>query len=369
MTTHSPTPEGHGIASFVARHERALAAAWLALCTALVATMAVWGIVLNGAERAVDRASVSWLKRLAEAEQLLAQGHSSRALAALERIDRECPATFVKHRHDRERERLLAALAHAYRAEGRKKRALETLERAVEFDPKNFGNHFRLAELARELGEDDRARTGYEAVLAIHPTHLPSAAARMDMDFAAGRYEPAVETFERYIDAWQLATVHLQVGTTRVALDVPVDGRVHELEVLCEVEAGWSGPLELQTHGYSARVESFEAIPALLAGEAPRPTLRLEADAAWTAAGGTSPASGELLASDTSAMLQSPPVTATHGVARVRMKLGLFRSISPTMWKQAEKSFANRLLAPRWRELLPRLRRGGAPEAGSVFED
>jgi hypothetical protein len=39
------------------------------------------------------------------------------------------------------------------------------------------------------------------------------------------------------------------------------------------------------------------------------------------------------------------------------------------MWKQAEKSFANRLLAPRWRELLPRLRRGGAPEAGSVFED
>ncbi len=369
MTPHSPTTAGGSLAGFIARHERALVTAWLAGCAALVATMAVWGLVLNGAERAVDAASEGWVRELAQAEALLAAGDSSRALAQLEQLERDCPATFIKHRQDRERERLLAALAEAYRAEGRKKRALETLESAVAFDPKNFGNHFRLAELARELGEDDRARTAYESVLAIHPTHLPSAAARMDMDFAAGRYEPVVATFERYVEAWQLATVHLQVGATRVALDVPVDGRVHELDVLCEVEAGWSGPLELQTHGYSARVESLEAIPALLAGEAPRPALQLGADAIWTVAGGTSPANGEMLASDTSATLQSAPVTAAHGVARVRIELALFRSISPTMWKQAEKSFANRLLAPRWRELLPRLRRGGAPEAGSVFED
>lgn len=369
MTPHSPTTATGSLAGFVARHERALVVAWLAGCAALVATMAIWGLALNGAERAVDAASEGWVRELAQAEALLAGGDSSRALAQLERLERDCPATFIKHRQDRERERLLAALGEAYRAEGRKKRALETLERAVTFDPKNFGNHFRLAELARELGEDDRARRAYEAVLAIHPTHLPSVAASMDMDFAAGRYGPVVDTFERYVDAWQLATVHLRAGATRVALDLPVDGRVHVLERECPVEVGWSGAITLETHGYSARVVSLEAIPALLAGEAPRPPLRLGTDATWTAAGGTNPASGELLASDTSATLASPTITATHGIARVRIELALFRSLSPTMWKQAEKSFANRLLVPRWRELLPRLRRGGAPEAGSVFED
>jgi len=369
MTTHSPTPAGEGIASFVARHERALVAAWLALCAALVAAMAVWGIALNGAERAVDAASESWVRRLAEAETLLAQGHSSRALAALEQIDRDCPATFVKHRHDRERERLLAALASAYRAEGRKKRALETLERAVAFDPKNFGNHFRMAELARELGEDARAREAYEAVLALHPTHLRSIEALMDMDFAAGRYEPVVATFESYISAWQLATVHLRMGATRIALDVPVDGRAHVLDAPCDIAPGWSGSLALETHGFSAQLLSAEALPPLRAGESPRAARSIPIDERWTATGCAGMKSGDWIATDKNASLESGTLDAPDGIARIRIELALFRTISAPMWKQAEKSFANRLLGARWRELLPSLRRGGAPEAGSEFED
>lgn len=367
MTPHSPTSES--TARFVARHERTLIAAWLAGCAALAGTLAIWGIVLNGAERAVDAASEDWIGELDEAERLLRDGSTASALSLLERLDRDCPATFVKHRHDRERERLLASLAEAYRAEGRKKRALETLERAVAFDPKNYGNHFRLAEVARDEGEDARARSAYEAVLALHPSHQPSAAALMDMDFSAGRYAPVVETFEHYVDAWQLATVHLQLGATRVALDVPVDGRVHPIEVLCAVEAGWSGPIVLQTHGYSASLQSIEAGSALRAGELPRAPLRLDATATWTASGGTSPASGELLARETSSSLTSVPVEAADGIARIQLELALFRSVSDTMWKQAEKSFANCLLASRWRERLLHLRRGGASEAGSVFED
>jgi len=369
MTTHSPTPAGQGTASFVARHERALVAAWLALCAALVAAMAVWGIALNGAERAVDAASESWVRKLAEAETLLAQGHSSRALAALERIDRDCPATFVKHRHDRERERLLAALASAYHAEGRKKRALETLERAVAFDPKNFGNHFRMAELARELGEDVRAREAYETVLALHPTHLRSAEALMDMDFEAGRYEPVVATFERYIAAWQLATVHLRVGADRIALDIPVDGRAHVLDAPCDIAPGWSGSIALETHGFSAQLLSAEALPLLRAGEPPRVARDIPVDSSWTAAGCAVSSGGGWIAKDTSASLESGTVEAPDGVANVRVELALFRTLSAPMWKQAEKSFANRLLGARWRELLPSLRIGGAPEAGSVFED
>lgn len=357
------------IARFIARHERALIVAWLTGCAALVGTLALWGILQNGAERAVDAASEAWIEELDEAERLLRDGDKARALALLERLERDCPATFVKHRHDRERERLLAALGEAYRAEGRKKRALETLERAVAFDPKNYGNHFRLAELARELGEDARARGAYEAVLAIHPTHQPSAAALMDMDFSAGRYAPVVETFERYVDAWQLATVHLELGATRVALDVPVDGRVHPIDVPCAVEAGWSGAIVLHTHGYSAGVRSFEAVPALRAGELPRAALRLDAQAAWTPSGGASPASGELLARATNSSLTSAPIEAAHGIARIHLELALYRSVSDAMWKQAEKSFANCLKRSQWEQLCSRARRGGAAEAGSVFED
>ncbi|MBM3991197.1 MAG: hypothetical protein FJ298_09355 [Planctomycetes bacterium] len=369
MTPHSPTPQDNAIERIVARHERALLVAWLALCVALLATMAIWGLVRNGAERAVDAASESWVRDLARAEELLEEGHVAHALAALERIDRDCPATFVKHRHDRERERLLAALASAYEADGRKRRALETLERAVAFDPKNFGNHFALAELARECGEDARARAAYAAVLAIHPTHLRSAEALMDMDFAGGEWQRVVATFERYIEAWQLATVHLRIGADRIALDVPVDGIPRALDAACAVAAPWSGTLALQTHGYSVRVLALAALPPLRAGESPRAALGVPIDARWSATGCANSNECDWIASGTDASIESAPLDAPDGIARVRLELALFRTVSAPMWKQAEQSFANCLLTARWRELSARLRQGGAPEAGSVFSD
>lgn len=366
--------EGHShagpLAGFVARHERALIVAWLGACVALTALMGVWGLALNGAEKAVDQWDERWVKELDDAQALLDAGHTKTALALLERLDRECPATFVKHRQDRERERLLALLGSALKAEGKKKRTLETFQRAVAFDPKNFANHFRLAEAARELGEGDVAKAAYEAVLTIHPTHAPSAAALADMAYDAGNYAPVVEVFERYIGAWQLETVHLSLGETKVALDTLVDGLAHEIEVPASVAAGWKGVVRLDTHGYSARLERIELLPPLRAGElGRREALVLTPGEEWLALGGTFDERYELSANERSAAIVSPEVAVPQGASLVRVRLALFRSIPAEFWQEAEKAFFNKLKVPRWRELLPRIRRGGAPEAGTVFED
>ena len=369
MAANSPMA-ARSTSSFVVRHERLLIGAWLALCAAALGAMAVWGIAWNGAERLIDARSEAWVAELETARALLDSGADDRALALLERLDRECPATFVKHRQDRERERLLAMLGEANLRLDRKKRALEAFARAAQFDPKNFANHFRLAEAARELGESDLARTEYAAVLAIHPTHTPSVAALVDMNYDAGNYAPIPELFERYIDAWMLATVHVELGTTRVALDLPVDGSLHEVRVPVSLPADWKGEARVLTHGYSARVESLRLVAPLLAGRYGEPS-HVEVDCTRTgaASGGTRTENGELAAESTESALALGQISLPQGASRAELKIALFRPIPLELWKQEEKSFTNRLLLPRWRELQARIRRSGAPEAGVVFED
>lgn len=366
--------EGHNragpLAGFVARHERALIVAWLGACAVLVVLMGVWGLALNGAEKAVDAWDERWVKELDDAQALLEAGNSAAAVVLLERLDKDCPATFVKHRQDRERERLLALLGTALKKEGKKGKTIDAFQRAVEFDPKNFANHFRLAEAARALGKSDIAKAEYEAVLTMHPTHQPSCAALADMAFAAGNYAPVVEVFERYINAWQLETVHLTLGSTRLALDLTVDGLPHDLEVPASLAEGWKGVVRLDTHGYSARLEQVELSPPLRAGEAGRrKALVLTPGEEWLALGGTFDEKYELSATERGAAIVSPEVTVPQGASLVRVRLTLFRSISPAFWAEAEKAYFNRLKVPRWKELLVRMRRGGAPEAGTVFED
>lgn len=369
MAANSPTATGSA-SSFLVRHERLLIGAWLGFCAAALGGMAVWGIAWNGAEKLVDERSEAWVAELDTARALLDAGAEERALALLERLDRDCPASFVKHRQDRERERLWALLGEANLRLDRKKRALEAFARAVQFDPKNFANHFRLAEVARELGETDVAKTEYAAVLAIHPTHTPSVAALIDMHYDAGNYAPIPELFERYIDAWLLATVHLELGTTRVALDVPVDGSVHEIRVPVELPLDWKGEVRVLTHGYSARVESIRFEAPLLAGRyGERDHVDVDCTRTEAASGGMRTESGELAAERVDSALTLGQLSLPQGSARAELKLALFRPIPRELWKQAEKSFSNRLQLPRWRELQDRIRQSGAPEAGVVFED
>lgn len=361
--------ERHGLARFIARHERALIVLWLAGCAGLLAVMAVWGLYFNGAERVVDAWDERWVARLDAAEALLETRQFERALSELEQVDADCPATFVKHRLDKQRERSLTLLGQCYAALDKKAKARATFERLVAFDPRNYANHFARAEALRAIGDGD-AREAYEQVLAIHPTHLPSVAALMDMAFDAGNYAPVVAQFERYLDAWLLARIRVQCGERSVALEVPVDGLAHTLEAAFEVPEGWNGALEIVSGGYQTRVERLELEAPLYAGGQQRaaPTV-LEGAQAWTAVDTALDGSGAPREMTRTSALRSPPIALASGAARVRLRIRLFKSVSDEMWTQARKAYANRLEHDLWRRVEERAARGGCLEAGSVFLD
>lgn len=351
----------HRAQRWVARHERALIAAWLGACVLLVGGLAFWGIALNGAERAVDAWDSAWIGEVERAAAELERGEVDRATKRLEHVVRTNGVSFVKHKHDKEHERALALLAQAYAAAEKKGKTLATLERLVAFDPRNFANHFRQAEALRAFDEDALASEAYERVLAIHPTHWPSVSARIDMEFAAGNYTPVPEFYERYLDAWLLAPLRLSAGERRVEFEVQADGRPQVIEADFELESGWKGELRLETRGYSAVLESLELAPALRVGEAGRRPSTVIAAGDGMAR--------EVIASDVHSALELGELELPHGAQRVRLKLTLFKRLSSDTWTQVQTSYANKLLHERFALARARSRVGGCDEAGTVFED
>jgi tetratricopeptide (TPR) repeat protein len=341
---------------WVARHERALIATWLGASVLLVGALALWGIAFNGAERAVDALDSAWIDEVERAAAELERGEVERATERLEHVVRTNGVSFVKHKHDREHERALALLAEAYTAAERKAKTLATLERLVAFDPRNFANHFRQAAALQAFGEDALAREAYERVLALHPTHWPSVAARIDMEFAAGNYTPVPELYERYLNAWLLAPLRLVAGEREAPLEVQANGLAQEVDVAFELESGWKGALRLETRGFSAVVETLELTPALRVGElGRRPSTVL--------------AAGDVTASDVRSAVDFGELELPHGAQRVRLKLTVFKRLSPDTWTQVQKSYANKLLHERLATARARSRVGGCDEAGTIFED
>lgn len=363
------SPADRPVVGWIARNERKLIVVWLGGCAALLAGIGVWGLALNGAERWVDGLDADWIARLDAAQELVARGEWERAESELERLDTDSPVTFIKHHLDRERERQLVLLGQVYVERDKKRLARQTFERLVAFDPRNYDNHFRRAEALRAIGDAD-ARAAYEEVLRIHPTHLPSVAALMDMSFDAGRYAPVVETFERYLDAWILAPMRVRAGEASVVLEIPVDGSVHTLEADLILPENWSGVLELETGGFSAEIEHLELIAPLRVGVADSaPVLRLVPTEAWTVSDAKRLGNSSWSAQTRASKLTSTQIVLPAGAARLRVNMRVFKSVTDEMWTQATKSYANRLEHGLWIEVGRRARVGGAPEAGSEFLD
>lgn len=345
-----------GVRRWIQRHERALVASWLAGCALLVGGLAVWGLALNGAERAVDRWNSAWLASVERAAEELESGEFERASARLEMVVRSNGVKSVKHRFDREHERALGLLAEAYVAQDRKGKALATLDQLVAFDARNFDNHVRQASTLLHFGEDDLARDAFERVLAIHPTHWPSVEARIAMEYGAGAYGPIPGLYERYLDAWLLARLRLVAGERDLWIEVQANGLAQEAQAEFTLDGGWSGPLALETRGYSARVESLELLPPLRVGEfARRASVVL--------------AGGDVTASDTSSRFEFGEVAVPDGAQRVRLKLTLFKRVTPQTWAQVRKAYQNTLLHERLERATQRSRVGGCEQAGTVFED
>lgn len=352
----SSTSIDGGARAWIQRNERTLAVAWIAGCALLLAVLAVWGLGLNGAERAVERWRRGWIDETERARVELQQGRTDAALARLERIVSTNGVDSVKHRFDKEHERALALLADAYAAQGKKGKALATLERLCAFDPKNFDNHFRHAQALLEFDEGGAAVEAFERVLAIHPTHWPSVAARIDLEYGAGAYAPIPGLYERYLDAWLLARLRLVAGEREAWFEVQADGREHQAQFELALDSGWSGPLVLETRGYSAELARLEFVPAMRVGESGR-SAAVELRA------------GEVAASDVNSRIELGDVSLPAGAQLVRVTLTVFKRVEAPSWAKVRKAYQNRLLHAELDTAARRTRVGGCDAAGTYFED
>ena len=331
-----------------ARSERRLALLWLAVCGLGLAVLGLWGVVGGGAERAALALEGRLQERLDEAERLFAAGRFDAAAERLERLDRDHPAVFVKHRLDRQRERVLELLARSLTALGKKGRALEAARRAAAFDPRHWRNHRLEAEVALAFADGAAADDALARVLELYPSHLASAADRIRLAFEGGRYAEVPPLFEAYLDAWRPAILALEVGGRSAVLELRVDGRAHDLDVRLgpsENGAGFAaaaqdvppaadpapGRARLATAGYAVRVERLELAGAPEVGEPgppPRAALAPPAEP-WSPA-------------DRAARLDLGPAPAFEP-ARARLALTAFKALPPELWAMVEKSYENTL--------------------------
>lgn len=358
------------LARFVQRHERKLIVVWLGGCVLLLAGLAYWSVLSRGAERAVAAWDARWVGRLDAAQALVEAQRFDEAALSLERLDADFPAHFIKHHLDRQRERLLSLLGTSYLELDRKGKAIATFERLAAFDPKNFDNHFQLGEALRHFTDDGAARAAYEQVLAIHPTHLPTVLAELKLAWAGSLYAQIVDDYERYLDAWLLARVRVSFGEHVLELDAHVDGRAQRIEGALAVPAGWSGPVCLETRGFSARLSSFEVVPPLRAGVVELlDVVTLGDDAPWIASAGELRDGVQLSAASRDSRICVERLSLPHGASRVRLELTLYKALPADMWQQVAKSYSNRLEHAKWRAAEQRSLVGGCLEAGTLFDD
>lgn len=329
------------------------------------------GIARQGAERWVSAWDERFARRLAACEQALEAGQLATALPALVRLDREHPARTTIHARDRERERVLTLLGRAWVAAGKKRRALETFDRLVAFDPLNWANHWERAEARLRLGEADAALAGYADVLAIHPSHLPSVRATIALHAEAGRFAEVAATYEAYLAAWHLAA--LEVELTRgagepevLSLDVPADGRPHRVELPLTRSDGFAGRLTLSTRGYSSAVHALGWRAGRVVGAvAPEPERRVAAPAPLEVFGGEL-VEGTLVArsSDSGAAfaLEAPP----GGGAGLWIELSVFKAVDEETWARVTTACRNLVAEGRLEAARARTRVGGCLAGGSV---
>jgi len=355
--------------AWVRRHERGLIMAWFVGATLLVGLLSAW-ILTGAADRTVDAWNARWPAKLARLERLVAAGHHAEAIPRLEQLVREFPAQSVKHRLDLERERLLALLAQCYQTLGQKRRCLETLERLVAFDPRNYANH--LAQARALTAFADSAEAAYAEVLRIHPNHLEAVSELVEHFYAGARWGEVVATYERYLDAFLVAPVVLRFGETRLQLELPIDGQPHVIEAPVVLDAGWRGTLCIESGGYSVRLGALELVEASVVGKAqPCGARRLipSAEHPWevTAASETEP--GLFVATGPESRACSEVTGPPGAVARVRIELTAWKALSPELWQMVQQSYVNLLRSDVLERVRTRSRIGGCLAAGTLFVD
>ncbi len=345
-----PQPDRPRWLQAVRRHERVLALGYLGGVALLLLAFALPPLRhrgLNLAERAIRVWEHRWIRRVELGEGLVRAGRYEEAAAYLARLDRQFPARDVRHALDKERERLLVALGRSYAELGSKQRALETYQRLVAFDPRDYRSHFALAVMSNRLlagwAPAPEARDAFLQALRINPSHLPSVRGAIAFYSARGEFAEVVRLYQNYLDAYLLLEITVRLGDVFTVVSAPADGEFHDYELRLAQPAGRAVMLSIETGGFSLGVERATVFAPLRVGvpgaqgpaelplaEAQSRALTRVADGIWRADAGN-------------ATLALPVLAQRDGIARVRLRLRLFKPTDPTTWQMVAPAYHNRL--------------------------
>ncbi len=342
------------------RHERRWMVGYLLAVSAVVAVIGMPALrapALTAVNRVLDRADARWDRRLRHGETLVAEGRFEEAAVYLSNLDSIFPARTVQAGRDREKERLLAALALSQERLGRGGRALDAYRRLAAFDPRNWRNHYTLA-LATERIEGgwaipEDAADAYRAVLAIHPNHLPSVRGLMQYYVDGGRFDGAMAVWDAYLDALMLQLLYLYVGDQVVEVNIRVDGRPQTVEVPVSIPPH-ARRVEIHTSGFSLRVDDTGAVAAQAVGVAtPADTVPLTVVGSWSA--GMTEVAGVLRADAAGSVVVLSLPDLPYGADRLRLQLTLFKPLDADTWDLARRSYRNVLRQGDLEAVSPRL--------------
>lgn len=316
------------------RHERAVAWTWVALVAGFLALLVLpptrqW--LLGRVETGVRASEARWTSRLEEGERLLAAGAYTLAEQRLETLNREFPARDVRHGRDKEKERLLLALTATYTRLERKGRALRAAQALAAFDPLNYRNHYALALVSDHFLSGwalaPEARDAYAAVLAIHPSHMPSMRGYVAYHAARGEWPEVRRIWQVYLDAFLLQPVTLRVGRDSATVAAHATGLGQEVEFL--LPAGATGDsLRFDARGMALALDRVTLVHPLRAGTAGR-----RADQPLALAGP--------LRGDTG--LAVPLPDGSGELERVRVSLRLFKPADKALWNSVAAAYRNLL--------------------------
>lgn len=340
---------GARLRSAFRRHERRWMIGYLVVVAIVIGMIGLRPLrdpALQVVDRVLDRADRRWDMRLQHGEALLADGRFAEAATYLARLDSIFPAPTVHAGRDRQRERLLAALALSYERLGRKGRALRAYRQSVAFDPRNWQNHFALARAAVRLDGGwaipDEARDAYQRVLDIHPNHLPSVRGLMQYYSDRGEFDAVMGVWQTYIDAFMLQLLYVYVGDTLLELNVRVSGEPHDVAIPVSISQGTSR-LMIHTGGFSVAMHDASVVTAMaVATSALVDTVRAT-EVPSLSVGMRDDGAGRLRADGRTSVIALELPDLPLGANELNLCLSVFKPLDQATWDLARRSYQNLL--------------------------
>ncbi len=341
------TASAHRWRDLYRRNERRIAALWIGGVLVLFAGMAVEPVrsrALSVLQRLASFYDARWDRRLDDGRRLVEAKRFDDAATYLERLDRDFPARTSRQARDKEREYLLRLLAQSYEAGEHKTKAIATWQRLVAFDSINYRNHFEYGQAAERLlsgwSVAPEARDGYARALQLFPTHLPSLRGYIAYYNDRSEWREITAAYRSYLDAFLLEEVRLRVGDSVRAMNVLVDGRPHDIELAWSLPAGWRGDLMVGSVAYPLVIEQVTVLPHVRVGAAaPREARAVSLEAVRAQA--MRRAGAGWLPDDSSGMLRVPVEAGADGIARLTVRVRMFKLMDAPLWQQIAKCYRN----------------------------